>query len=122
MSSRRILVVEDAPDIAFLVARTLKRLPAAETVLCDSGSEALARADIADFDLYLLDVMMPGMDGPTLLAEITARREAAPRAAFLTAKATGPDRQRLLATGAIDVLIKPFDPRQLLARVGELLD
>jgi CheY-like chemotaxis protein len=85
-----------------------------EIAACGSGSEALTRA--ADFapQLLLLDVMMPEMDGPAVLA---ALRElpttAATPAIFMTAKVQTAEVERLRSLGAIDVIAKPFDPMQL---------
>ena len=82
--------------------------------LCSSGREAIQKASAFAPDLFLLDVMMPGMDGPTTLKELReiVGLENTP-AVFMTAKVQAHEVARLKAIGALDVLPKPFDPMSL---------
>ena len=83
-------------------------------IACGSGREALAAVATVAPQLLLLDVMMPEMDGPTLLAEL--RQQPATRltpAIFMTAKVQREEIERFMALGAIDVIAKPFDPMAL---------
>jgi CheY-like chemotaxis protein len=115
---RRILLVEDNADIRTIVKAALETVGGYEVHACESGTEALAA--VAGFapQLILLDVMMPDLDGPGVLARLRERPEcAAIPVVFLTAKATKDEVQRLRALGAADVLTKPFDPMTLHEKV-----
>lgn len=118
---QRILYVEDEPDIQTVARLALEMLGGFTVEICSSGSEALARAPEFAPDLVLLDVMMPGMDGPTVLARL---RElpgtAATPVVFLTAKIQPHEVEEYRALGAVDVIGKPFDPVALPGRVQEI--
>src|SRR6476660_364536 len=108
---RTILVVEDEPDIRTIVKAALEMVGGMKVRACESGAEALAA--VAEFkpQMVLLDVMMPDMDGPGVLARLRENPgTAAIPVVFLTAKAAPSEIQRLRALGAADVLTKPFDP------------
>jgi two-component system alkaline phosphatase synthesis response regulator PhoP len=115
----RILLVEDAPDVQLIVADLL-RGHGHDVVVSGDGEEGLRVANEQQFDLIILDVMLPGMDGFELCR---AARERGFDGAILmlTARAQVDDRVEGLQTGADDYLIKPFDPKELLARVSALL-
>jgi CheY-like chemotaxis protein len=116
---RTILLVEDDPDIQAVARLTLEALGGFEVHVCSSGDEALARGPAARPDLVLLDVMMPGMDGPTTLEAMRARPElAATPVVFMTAKVQPQEVARYLALGARGVITKPFDPVSLPAQVS----
>ena len=92
----------------------LEQVGGLEVEICGSGEDALAR--VGDFrpELILLDVRMPGMDGPQTLAQLrSAPQTAGIRVVFLTGDAQPADVERLLALGAVAVLAKPFDPMTL---------
>ena len=111
---RKVLLVEDEPDIRTIVKSALEMLGGLEVRACASGAEALQA--VAGFapQLILLDVMMPEMDGPGVLGRLREMPEAAAiPVIFLTAKTTTAEVQRLRALGALDVLTKPFDPMKL---------
>lgn len=110
----RILVVEDDPDIRTVVQLSLATVGGFTVDLCISGEEALARAEAFAPDLILLDVMMPGMDGPTTLKALRDKPglDAVP-VCFMTAKVQTPEVARYRALGAADVVPKPFDPMTL---------
>lgn len=114
----RILVVDDQPANLRVVSALLAR-HGHEVVTASSGEEALAMASAQVPDLMLLDMMMPGMDGFALLAEIKQRAEMLRLpVVFLTA---AQDRELLLRAfdaGAVDYVTKPFMPEELLARVN----
>jgi DNA-binding response OmpR family regulator len=115
----RILVVEDEPSIAKFVEQGL--IEAGHAVdRVDDGRDALDYALSADYDVYVLDIMLPGMDGLALLRELRRRGDKTP-ALMLTARDTVDDRVDGLDAGADDYLVKPFAFRELLARVRALL-
>jgi two-component system, OmpR family, response regulator len=118
---RKILVVDDEPDLRTIAHLALRAVGGFEVAECASGTEAIARLDELGPDLVLLDVMMPGTDGPTTLAELRAR--AGPRApvvVFLTARAQLDEVARYEAMGAAGVITKPFDPMGLAGEVRRL--
>jgi len=117
--SSRILLIEDAPDVQLIVADLL-RGHGHEVVVSSDGGEGLRVASEQQFDLMILDVMLPGMNGFELCRAV---REHGFDGAILmlTARAQVDDRVEGLSTGADDYLIKPFDSRELLARVSALL-
>ena len=117
----RILYVEDDPDIRTIATMALEMAAGLQLQACASGPEALAAAEAFGPDLLLLDVMMPGMDGPTTLARLrelpaTARTPVI----FMTAKVQPAEVQHYLQLGALGVINKPFDPMGLAAQVQEL--
>ena len=117
----RILFVEDEPDIQ-QVARMALELAGGFTVeVCSSGPEALERAPGFAPQLFLLDVMMPGMDGPTTLAELRQLPQlAATPVIFMTAKVQPAEVAQYRELGAIDVIAKPFDPMKLSDTIREM--
>jgi two-component system alkaline phosphatase synthesis response regulator PhoP len=115
----RILLVEDAPDVQLIVADLL-RGHGHEVVVSGDGEEGLRVASEQQFDLMILDVMLPGMHGFDLCRAVRERGFDG-AVLMLTARAQVDDRVEGLHTGADDYLIKPFDPKELLARVSALL-
>ena len=119
----KILVVDDEADIRRVARLSLTRLGGMEVVEASSGPEALALARSAAPDAILLDVMLPGMDGPAILSALRedAQTSGIP-VVFLTAKAMTSEVERLQSMGAAGVLTKPFDPvtlaRELRAVLG----
>jgi DNA-binding response OmpR family regulator len=116
--ARRVLVVEDNPEIADLVALHL-RDAGYEVKACPDGHQALRRVLAESFDLIILDLMLPGLDGLELCRRLRARPGYVP-ILMLTAKSTELDRVLGLEVGADDYLTKPFSIRELLARVRAL--
>ncbi|MGH2788139.1 MAG: response regulator transcription factor [Actinomycetota bacterium] len=117
----RLLVVEDELDLADAVAAGLRRAGYAVDVSYD-GDDALAKAAVNEYDLVLLDLNLPGVDG--LEVARTIRREPAerqPRILMLTARDRIEDRVEGLDLGADDYLVKPFEFDELTARVRALL-
>ncbi len=117
---KRILIVEDEAAIREFEAINLKRV-GYETVEAGSGEEALEiyDNDTDGFDIALLDVMMPGMDGFALCKELRSRSDSI-GIIMLTAKSQEMDKISGLMIGADDYVTKPFSPTELLARVDSL--
>src|SRR3954469_5733235 len=112
---RNILVVEDQQDIANLVRLHLQDLPCSVELAFD-GPSGLAAALNKNFDLVVLDLMLPGMDGLEVCKQLRARPVYTP-IMMLTAKAAELDRVLGLELGADDYMTKPFSIRELVARV-----
>jgi DNA-binding response OmpR family regulator len=115
----RVLVVEDEPSIANFVRQGLTEGGYAVDVAWD-GREGLDYALAADYDVLVLDIMLPGMDGLDLLRELRRRGYKTPTL-MLTARDTIDNRVEGLDAGADDYLVKPFAFPELLARVRALL-
>ena len=118
---KRILYVEDEPDIQAVARIALEHVGGFIVEICGSGLEALARGPMFNPDLLLLDVMMPGMDGVTTLRELRKLPgfKAIP-AMFMTAKVQPSEVAQLRLHGAIDVIPKPFDPMTLSENIRSL--
>ncbi len=111
---RRILYVEDEPDIQTIARIALEAVGGFQLLVCSSGQEALAAVSAFAPDLILLDVMMPDMDGPSTLVALRALPEfKATPIVFMTAKVQTSEVTRYLQIGALDVIAKPFDPMTL---------
>jgi CheY-like chemotaxis protein len=120
----RLLLVDDAPDIREIARLSLERIGDWTVVPVASGQEALAALkDDGPFDAVLLDVMMPGMDGPATLQELRAGGlPAKTPVVFLTAKAQSAEGRRFNDTGTAGMIAKPFDPMTLPRELGRILD
>jgi DNA-binding response OmpR family regulator len=116
--ARKILVVEDEKDIAHLVELHLRDL-GCEVTLAHDGRVGLDLALAQHFDLIVLDLMIPGLDGLEVCRSLRARPAYTP-ILMLTAKSTELDRVLGLEVGADDYLTKPFSIRELIARVKAL--
>ena len=116
---RSVLVVEDDPDIAELVALHL-RDDGFEVEVAADGEAGLAAARRGDHDLVVLDLMLPGLDGLSVCRELRAGDRHIP-VLMLTARSSEMDRVVGLELGADDYLTKPFSVRELVARVRALL-
>jgi len=118
---RRIMVVEDDPDIQLITRLGLEICGNYEVLVCGSGAEAVQSAAAYAPDLILLDMMMPGMDG---FATMEALRRlpglAATPAIFLTANAHEQLRQDMLKRGALGVILKPIEPQVLVDEIRAL--
>ncbi|MEO1575230.1 MAG: response regulator transcription factor [Pseudomonadota bacterium] len=112
---RRILIVEDESDIANLVQLHLGEL-CDEAVIASDGREGLARATGENWDLVVLDLRLPGVDGLDICRRLREQDTYTP-VLMLTARSTEPDRIVGLEIGADDYLTKPFSVRELVARV-----
>lgn len=113
-----ILYVEDEPDIRAIAELALQDIGGYSLISCASGAEALAAVKEQIPDLLLLDVMMPGMDGPETLQKLREIPEIAKvPAVFMTAKVQPSETAEYLALGAVDVIAKPFDPLTLASQI-----
>jgi CheY-like chemotaxis protein len=111
---QRVMCVEDEDDIRAIAEIALMDVGGFELLACESGAMALQA--IAGFrpQLVVLDVMMPGMDGPALLGRLRERPDTAHLPiVFMTAKVQPAEVARLKALGAAEVVAKPFDPMSL---------
>jgi CheY-like chemotaxis protein len=118
----RILYVDDEADIREVAQMALELDPGFEVRACASGAEALQVVGAWRPDLILLDVMMPGMDGPTVFAALAAREDtAAIPVVFITARTQVREVTGLQDLGARGVLAKPFDPMTLADQVRSLI-
>jgi DNA-binding response OmpR family regulator len=117
--NRKILVVEDDRDIAALVELHLRDL-GADVTLAHDGRAALDLALARSFDLIVLDLMLPSVDGLEICRRLRAQNRYTP-ILMLTARSTDVDRIVGLEIGADDYLTKPFNVRELVARVKALL-
>lgn len=114
----RILYVEDDADVRKVATFALKMVGKFTVEACASGEEALEKAVAFAPQLLLLDVMMPGMDGPTTLIRLRELPEIAEvPAVFMTAKVQPQEVGRYRELGSLDVISKPFDPMTLAASV-----
>ncbi|MGE0884077.1 MAG: heavy metal response regulator transcription factor [Blastocatellales bacterium] len=115
----KILLVEDEPDVSRMLAKGLREQSYAVDTTAD-GRAASYQAQVNDYDLVILDVMLPGKDGFEVCSELRKSGLSVP-VLMLTARDDVRDRITGLDSGADDYLIKPFDFHELLARIRALL-
>jgi two-component system OmpR family response regulator len=115
----RVLVIEDDAKIASFVVKGLKQAGFAADRAAD-GEEGIALAAATPYDALVVDVMLPRLDGLSLVEELRRRKVATP-VLFLSAKGSVDDRVRGLQAGGDDYLVKPFALSELLARVQALI-
>jgi two-component system OmpR family response regulator len=117
----KILLVDDDPDIRKIAVISLQHVGGFEVRTAVSGEDGLSVAGPWQPDLVLLDVMMPGLDGPSTFARL--REDPATRdipVVFMTAKVQQREVQRYLALGACGVIAKPFDPMTLSQQIRDI--
>ncbi len=114
----KVLIIEDEPDICRGLGRALRGAGYAVD-LAEDGEDGLFKAESADYDAIILDVMLPKLDGWGVLAGLRPQKRTP--VLMLTARDTVPDRIKGLDGGADDYLVKPFDLDELLARVRVLV-
>jgi len=112
---RRILIVEDEPDIVFTLEEDLRR-QGYDTGVAIDGEEAIRRGSAESWDLILLDVMLPGPDGFEVCATLRRAGVRTP-IILLTARARESEKEQGLDSGADDYVTKPFSLRELRARI-----
>jgi CheY-like chemotaxis protein len=116
-----VLYVDDDPDICSVVQVTLRLVPGLDVHTADSGERAIDLAYELRPDLVLMDVMMPGLDGPSTFKRMreSALLKETP-VIFMTAKVLPAEIAQLLQLGAIGVIVKPFDPLRLYGELFSL--
>ena len=115
---RTLLYIDDEPDIREVVGMALGLESQFTVHTADSGERGLALARQVKPDLVLLDVMMPGLDGPSTLSRMRSDPQlAASPVIFMTAKAMPQELARFKVLGAAGVIAKPFDPMKLAQQV-----
>ena len=118
----KVLIIDDDADIRTVARLSLSLVGGMEVIEAASGGEGVRKARDENPDVILLDMMMPAMGGLETLAVLLSQPATAMTPViFLTAKAVGPEVERLTALGAAGVLSKPFDPRTLADDVKALL-
>lgn len=122
MTPPTVLVVDDDDAVREVAAASLERVGGWRVITASGGPEAIEVATAERPDAVLLDVMMPGMDGPETLAALRENAELAELpVVFLTAKARPGEQERLLALGVAGVVSKPFDPMVLPGEIANVL-
>jgi len=120
--AHKILIIDDEDDIREVAALSLESVAGWEVIVASSGAQGLARAIEHKPDAILLDVMMPGMDGPTTFRELRKNPVTAKiPVLLLTAKVQSSDQRRFADLGVEAVLFKPFDPLTLSAEIAGVL-
>ncbi|MEJ2382821.1 MAG: response regulator [Xanthomonadales bacterium] len=119
MSEQHILIVEDEPKIAALLADYLQAMGGYRTQVLERGDVVLQHVRAAPPDLVLLDLMLPGLDGIEVCKQIRAESEVP--IIMVTARVEEIDRLLGLELGADDYICKPFSPREVVARVKAVL-
>jgi two-component system OmpR family response regulator len=122
MAAPSILVVDDDPDIRRMAALSLERIGGFRVRLAAGGEEALGAVGEEAPDVVLLDVTMPGTDGPATLEALRKLPGGADiPVVFFTATSNAEEARRLVALGALGVIPKPFEVSELPRRVREIL-
>ncbi|MBW6526475.1 response regulator [Sphingomonas sp. RHCKR7] len=117
-----VLLVEDDPDISAIVTLALHMAPDFSVVAVPTGGDAINHLSVAPRpDIILIDNNLPDMDGVALASAIRAADPDMPPFAFLTASVRQADHDRFVASGALGVIAKPFDPISLATQVRALL-
>lgn len=120
---KRILHVEDDPSIQAVAKVALEAIGGYQVLSCSSGLHALEEAVQFSPQFILLDVMMPGMDGPETLTKLAKLLDLSQvPVAFMTAKVQPGEIDSLRNLGARDVIIKPFDPMRLAGQIQAIWD
>ncbi len=121
MKLERILYAEDEPDIQSVTKLALEMIGGYQVQVCINGIDALDQVSGFDPSLILLDVMMPGLDGPGTLRKLRADPNTSRiPVIFLTAKVQTAEVKAYQEMGALDVIAKPFDPMTLAAQVQKI--
>lgn len=119
---KKVMLVDDEDDIRTIAELSLTHVGQWESVVVSSGQEALELAVSEQPDLILLDVMMPGMDGPTTLLKLKENEQTQSiPVIFLTAKVQPNEVSEYLQLGAAGVVAKPFDPMMLPQEIRTII-
>jgi len=119
ISLSRILLADDEPDILEISRIALEIVGGFEVEVCNSGTELLRRLPGFKPDLVIIDVLMPDMAGVEVMRAVRLMPEfETTPVVFLTGVIRGDDLETLLASGAAEVILKPFDPMKLADRIN----
>ena len=119
---RRILIIDDEDDIREVAALSLEATAGWKAITASSGAQGIELAIAERPDAILMDVMMPGVDGPTTFRTMQQNPAIAQiPVVLLTAKVQGVDKRRFADLGVAGILFKPFDPLMLAEQIAELL-
>ena len=119
---RRILIIDDEDDIREVAALSLEATAGWQVLTASSGAQGIETAIAQQPDAILMDVMMPGVDGPTTFREMQQIPSIAHiPVLLLTAKVQGVDKRRFADLGVAAILFKPFDPLVLAEQITESL-
>jgi CheY-like chemotaxis protein len=119
---RRILIIDDEDDIREVASLSLEATAGWQVAAASSGAQGIELAKTYQPDAILMDVMMPGVDGPTTFRKMQQTPEIAHiPVLLLTAKVQGVDKRRFAELGVAAVLFKPFDPLTLAEQIIEAL-
>ena len=120
--AHRVLIIDDEDDIREVAALSLESVAGWDVLTASSGAQGLAMAAKEKPDAIVLDVMMPGMDGPTTVRELKKNPATAGiPVVLLTAKVQASDKKRFADLGVEAVLFKPFDPLKLSEQIAGVL-
>lgn len=121
--AKRVLIIDDDEDIRVIAQASLMLIAALEVSVASSALEGFEKAIAEQPDAILLDVMMPGIDGITLVRQLQTHpaTQQIP-IVLLTAKTQAPDRQRFADLGVVATIAKPFKPAKLVAQFLKALD
>ena len=118
MTIRKILLIDDEADLRRIGALSLRNVGKWEVLLADSGTAALELLQTERPDVVLLDVMMPGLDGPATLAKLRELPNGCELPViFMTALSEPEEHERLMTLGAKGIIVKPFAPLMLPQQV-----
>ncbi len=121
--NRKLLLIDDEDAIREIATLSLERVGGWTVVAVSSGQKALQAVAVdGGFDAVLLDVMMPGLDGPMTMERLRQGPLPEVPVVFLTAKLQRADLERLHDLGAAGVIAKPFDPMELPGALDRILD
>jgi two-component system alkaline phosphatase synthesis response regulator PhoP len=120
MMTIKVLAVDDEDDVRRLIQIKLKKA-GFDVITAVNGEDGVEKCKTEKPDVVVMDWMMPKMDGPTATARIKAECKPAPIVLMLTAKGTEQDVIQGLVGGADDYIVKPFAPRELIARINVAL-
>ena len=122
MSTKRVLIIDDEPDVRAVVQGCLEDVAGWEVVTAASGYEGLTKVMVDQPDAIVLDIMMPGMDGFAFLRELRSRPEGRSiPVVLLTAKVNLTDPQVLFELSIKGIIAKPFDPFMLTEQIADFL-
>ncbi len=120
MSIQKIMLIDDEEDIRTIAELSLANIGGFDVLLVDNGAEGLKLATSETPDLILLDVVMPGMDGPEVIKVLKSEESTKDiPVIFMTAKTEEDEVLELISLGAVAVIAKPFDPMTLPDQIRE---